>query len=92
VLAQLRLTSRGPARLTGAGEPGDNPAHLLRRGAFRVRLAIAGQFLKRGPARQAVLAGDSELRLVKDGKFTGRQAAPRLQLQVAETGQAGKRT
>jgi hypothetical protein len=61
-------------------------------GVFRIRAGIADELLECGPARQAMLAGDGELRLVQRGEFTGRQPASCLQLQEAEARPAGKRT
>lgn len=92
VLAQFLLAGRRPARRGGAGEPADDPAHVLEPGPLRVRLAAGDELLERGPAEQPVLAGDGELRVVQGGKLTGHQTASGLQLEEAEAGLTGERT
>jgi hypothetical protein len=63
-LAQLSVTGGGPSRLVGIGEPGDDPVQLEQREAGRPRSAV-DEPLEPRPAREAVLAGDRQLGLVK---------------------------
>jgi hypothetical protein len=90
VLGQFLFCGRSPVRLARAGRPGDNPAEMIEHGLVRVWLAVADDLLERRPARKAVLARDSELRLVQGAEFTGRQSVAGFQLQETEAGLIGK--
>src|SRR6185437_6855329 len=87
VLPELVLTGRGPARLVGVAEPVDDPVDV----GQGVALRDAG-LLERGPAGQAVLAGDGGLGIVQGGELPRGQAALGLELEVPEAGVAGEAT
>lgn len=86
VLGQFLFCGRGPVRLAGARHPGDDPAEMIEHGLVRVWLAVADDLLERRPARKAMLARDSEVRLPQGGEFTGGQPTVGFQPQEAKAG------
>ena len=87
--AQLGLVRGGPARITGPAVPGQHPAHLTERGAWLAGPGVDGM-LQHGPAGQAVLPGDGQLRVVQRAELTGGQPPFGLQLEEAQIGPAGE--
>jgi hypothetical protein len=74
--SHLGIVGPGPPVLVGSGETGDYPAQLRQRVTFLLGLFAAE--LQPRPAGQAMLPGDSRLRVVQRGKLASGQAAFRL--------------
>jgi hypothetical protein len=86
VFPQFGLGGWPPGGRAGAAEAGDHPADLGQR-----RVGLAGdRRLERGPAGQAVLAGDGQLGIVQGGELARAEASFRLELEVAQAGLVGK--